>query len=326
MIAIQTPVLHCPLVTEADYKRPTSWTQNAPAFTFDASLLPIQQTKNKEEQTGPSHLSKEWNCTGSTRWAWTLAAGSGWDSGSSSRPSTGDATKLFRISLTLMPLLVWLILMSGEDFSSSAPGHSERISVESFTSDDSASTSSFVVSGPPTLWSKSDPFSRLDPCSSPVPKFDVGFSPLSKSFMVSSKQTQTHMPIIIMQVHKLELQHSFYLQQTKQQHSEGGWDVFTLFQIFLLHLLQGEDHWRMISPSLSCKELHKTDCCWTQLHCLIWSKFCLFHNKYAYCLSMKLSAWPPKKDAEIQRASVLLFGSLAILSWCDGYLHVEWPY
>lgn len=230
MIAIQSPVLHCPLVTEVEYKSPTSWTQNAPAFTFDASLVPIQQRNNKEEQTGPSHLSKEWNCTGSTRWAWTLAAGSGWDSGSSSRPSTGDATKLFRISLTLMPLLVWLILMSGEDFSCSALGHSERISVESFTSDDSASMSSFVVSGPPTLWSKSDPFRTLDPCSSPVPEFDVGFSPLSNSVMVSAKQTQTHThtPIIIMQVHKLEFRHSFYFQQTKQQHSERGWDVFTV--------------------------------------------------------------------------------------------------
>lgn len=321
MIVIQTPVLHCPLVTEVEYKRPTSWTQNAPAFTFDASLVPIQQRTNKEERTGLSHLSKEWNCTGSTRWAWTLAAGSGWDSGSSSSPSTGDATKLFRISLTLMPLLVWLILMSGEDFSSSALVHSERISVESFTSDDSASTSSFMVSAPTTLWSKSDPLRRLDPCSSPVPMFDVGFSPLSKSFMVSAKQTRT--PIIIMWVHKLEFQHSFYLQQTKQQHSERGWDVFTLFQNFLPS--QGEDNWWMISPSLSCKELHKTHCCWTELHCLIRSKFCLFHNKYAYCLSIKLSAWPSKKDAEFQRASVLLLGSLAILSWCDGYLHVEWP-
>lgn len=191
MIVIQSPVLHCPLVTEVEYKRPTSWTQNAPAFTFDASLVPIQQRKNQEEQTGPSHLSKEWNCTGSTRWAWTLAAGSGWDSASSSRPSTEDATKLFRISLTLMPLLVWLILRSGEDFSS---GHSERISVESFTSDESASTSLFVVSGPLTLWSKSDPFRRLDPCSSPAPEFDVGFSPLSNSVMVSAKQTHTHTP------------------------------------------------------------------------------------------------------------------------------------
>lgn len=290
---MQTPALQCPLVTEVEYKRPTSWTQNAPAFTFDASLVPIQQRENKEEQTGPSHLSKEWNCTGSTRWAWTLAAGSGWDSGSSSRPSNGDATKLFRISLTLMPLLVWLILMSGEDFGSSAPGHSERISVESFTSDDSASTSSFVASGPPALWSKSDPFRRLDPCSSPVPEFDAGFSPLSNSFMVSVKHT--HTPIIIMHVHKMEFQHSFYLQQTKQQHSERGWDVFTLFQNFLPHLPQGEDHWRTIPPSLSCKELHKSHCCKTELHRLMRSKLCLFHNKYAYCLSMKLSAWPPPK-------------------------------
>lgn len=173
-------------------KRPTSWNRSVPAFTFDASLVPIQQSMN-EEQTWLSHLSKEWNCTGSTQWAWTLAAGSGSNSGSSSRPSTGDATKLFRISLTLMPFLVWLTLMSGEDFSSSILGKSDRISLGSLTSDDSASTILFVVSAPPTLWSESDPFRRLDPRSSPVPESVVRrFTPLSNSFVVSAKQRQTH--------------------------------------------------------------------------------------------------------------------------------------
>lgn len=46
-------------------------------------------------------LSKEWNCMGSM--GWVLRAGSGWkgvgpDSCPSSPPSTGAATRLFRIS------------------------------------------------------------------------------------------------------------------------------------------------------------------------------------------------------------------------------------
>lgn len=151
----------------------------------------IQQNVNREEQTGLAHLSKEWNCTGSTQWAWTLAAGSGWDSGSIFRSSTGDATRLFRISFTLMPLLVWLILTTEEDLRSSVLGNSARVSPESLTSDGSTAMGSFMVSVPPTLWSKSDPFRRLDPRFSPGPKSVVWFSPLSNR-LVSVTQTHVH--------------------------------------------------------------------------------------------------------------------------------------
>lgn len=150
-----------------------------------------------EEESGMRHLSNEWNCTGSTQWAWILAAGSGWESSSSSRPSTGDATRLFRISFTLMPLLVRLLLTTEGDFSSSGLTNWDRFSLESLTSEGSAGTSSFVVSCPPTLWSKSDPFRTMDARSSPGPESVGWFTPLSNSFVVSVTQTHIRTPIIV---------------------------------------------------------------------------------------------------------------------------------
>lgn len=97
-----------------------------------------------------------------------LAAVSGADTDSGSMPSTGAATRLFRISLTLMPLFGWLTLMTEdeeEDFSASVPDDSDsRLSSDLFTSEDSVDMS------PARLWSESEPLRRAAACSSPMPE------------------------------------------------------------------------------------------------------------------------------------------------------------
>ncbi|TNN87413.1 hypothetical protein EYF80_002614 [Liparis tanakae] len=86
-----------------------------------------------------------------------------------SKPSTGAATRLFNMSFTLIPLLGWLMLMMEEGgFSTSTLGHSDRLSCDFFTSEDSVDMSG------PAVWSTSDPLRMLASCSSPIPESEWG--------------------------------------------------------------------------------------------------------------------------------------------------------
>lgn len=117
-----------------------------------------------------TYLSKEWNCIGRIACASLFNAGSGYGIGSGphSAISTGAATRLFSISLTLMPL-VWLMLdMDGAGFNVSL-GFSVKLSCDFFTSDDKVDKSSLMASGP-VLVSSSAPFRMLATCSSPIPE------------------------------------------------------------------------------------------------------------------------------------------------------------
>lgn len=117
-----------------------------------------------------TYLSKEWNCIGRMACASLFSAGSGYGIGSGphSAISTGAATRLFSISLTLMPL-VWLILdMDVAGFSISL-GCSVKLSCDFFTSDDKVDKSSLIASGPAAV-SRSAPSRMLATCSSPIPE------------------------------------------------------------------------------------------------------------------------------------------------------------
>lgn len=131
-------------------------------------LLPRAQSTT--ESWLSTYLSKEWNCMGRIACASLFRAGSGYGMGSGphSTTSTGVATRLFRISLTLMPL-VWLMLdMDGAGFNISLGG-SAKLSCDFFTSDDKVDSSSLMASGPGP-GSNSAPFRMLATCSSPIPE------------------------------------------------------------------------------------------------------------------------------------------------------------
>ncbi len=123
------------------------------------------------------YLSKEWNCMGNMSWASLFMAwwsGYGRVSGPLSVVSTGAATRLFRISLTLMPLLDWLMLeMDEAGLRWSTVEGSVKLSCD-LASDDSVQNSPLMPFGPPMAWSRSAPFITLDTWSSPSPESEWG--------------------------------------------------------------------------------------------------------------------------------------------------------